>query len=431
MLTVLSIAVVLALCLLSGSMLGPMIALIGFTVLFYEFGGNTSIIANAIWNLFSSATLIAVPVFVLLGEVLGQTGLARRIYGALSPGFERLPGKLLQTNIGTCTAFSAISGSSMATAAAVGSIAFHELEGRGYDRRAIIGSIAGGGTLGMMIPPSIVMIIYGSLTDVSIGSLFLGGILPGLMIAAIFMVYIGTLTRLRPMTVPAGGAVVPPMKAFVASLQAWPFAILVFAILGTIILGLATPTESAALGVATALILAALYRELSWRKVWRALRGTAVTFSTLMLIIVSSIVLFQATAITGLPELLVRLVAESGLPGWTVLVLMYLLYLVLGMVVDGFGMLLITLPIVFPLVVGLGYDPVWFGIVIVMLIEISLLTPPLGFNLFVMMAISRGRVTLGEAARACFPYWLLLLVALALITVIPDIVLYLPGLVFS
>jgi tripartite ATP-independent transporter DctM subunit len=412
-------------------MLGPLIALIGFTVLFFEFGGNTSIIANAIWNLFSSSSLVAVPVFVLLGELLGQTGLAQRIYGALSPGFERLPGKLLQTNIGTCTAFSAICASSMATAAAVGSIAFHELERRGYERRAIIGSIAGGGTLGMMIPPSIVMIIYGSLTDTSVGNLYLGGIVPGLMIAALFMIYIGIMTRFHPEAVPVGGARVPRLAAFVASLQAWPFVILVFAILGTIVLGLATPTESAALGVATALILAALYRELDLKKVWRALHGTAVTFSTLMLIIVSSIVLFQATTITGAPEALAQVVVESGLPGWAVLILVYALYFALGCVLDGFGMLLITLPIVFPLIIALGYDPVWFGIVIVMVIEISLLTPPVGFNLFVMMAISRGKVTLGEAARACIPYWMLLLVALALITVLPDIVLFLPRLVFS
>ncbi|MBM3505721.1 MAG: TRAP transporter large permease [Alphaproteobacteria bacterium] len=426
MVTLLFVAGVLALCLFTGSMLGPMLASIGFTVIFFEFGGNTSIIANAIWNVFSSETLVAVPMFILLGELLSQSGLAQRIYGALSPTFERLPGKLLQSNVGTCTAFSAISGSSMATAAAVGAIAFRELEGRGYDRRPLIGSIAGAGALGMLIPPSVMMVIYGSLMNVSIGSLFLGGILPGLMMAAIFMIYIGISTRLSPWTVPAGGTLVSARAAFMAMLQAWPFLVLVFAILGTIFLGLATATESAALGVATVMILAALYRELSVKTVWRALRATAVTFGSLMLIIVSSIILTQATAITGMPEAVARFVAQSGIPGWALLILVYLLYFALGCVLDGLGMLLITLPIIFPLVIGLGYDPVWFGIVLVMLMEIGMLTPPLGFNLFVLMAIARG--TLGEVARACVPYWVLFLGGLALVTLVPDIVLFLPRL---
>ena len=429
--TYIAIAAILIFGLATGALLGPMIGAVGLTVLLFEFNANFSVLAHAIWNIFSSATLIAVPAFMLLGEVLGQTGIAKRIYGALTPSFERLPGKLLQVNITSCTLFSALNGSSMATTAAVGGIAFHELDRLGYDRRALVGSIVGGGSLGMLIPPSVIMIIYASLVEVSVGSLFVAGILPGLMIASIFMSYIATTAYLRPTLIPPGGARASFAQAVVASLQAWPFIALIVAILGTILLGWATPTEAAALGVATTLILGFLYRELSFKKIWGAMRSTAIGFGSIMLILIASITLFQAVALVGLPEVLLGVVVGAELPPWAILVILYLIYLGLGAILDGFGMMLITLPIVFPLVIGLGYDPVWFGIVMVLLIEASVLTPPVGFNLFVMVAVSRGRVTLGEAARAAVPYWLLLMFALTLLTIEPRIATFLPGLFFS
>jgi tripartite ATP-independent transporter DctM subunit len=425
-----AIIAVLAFVLVTGALLGPGIGAIGLAVLLFEFNGNFNVFANAIWNIFSSSTLIAVPVFMLLGEMLGQTGIAKRIYAALTPAFEHMPGKLLQVNVATCTVFSALNGSSMATTAAVGSIAFHELDGLGYDRRAVVGSIVGGGSLGMLIPPSVIMIIYASLVEVSVGNLFVAGILPGLMIAAIFMSYIAVTTILRPTIVPPGRGRASFAQAFVASLQAWPFIVLIMAILGTILLGWATPTEAAALGVATTLILGFLYRELTLKKIWGALRSTAIGFGSIMLILIASITLFQAVALAGLPEVLLSVVAEADLPPWAILVILYLMYLGLGAILDGFGMMLITLPIVFPLVTGLGYDPVWFGIVVVLLIETSVLTPPVGFNLFVIVAVSRGKVTLGEAARAAIPYWLLLMFSLTLLTLEPRIATFLPQLAF-
>ncbi|MCP5368568.1 MAG: TRAP transporter large permease [Hyphomicrobiales bacterium] len=427
MLTATLILLVLA-ALLTGNLLGTTIASLGLAVLYFEFNGNFSVLGNAVWNVFNSFTFTAIPAFILLGEILGQTGLARRIYSSVSPTFERLPGKLLQTNIGTCTIFSAISGSSTATAAVVGSIAYKELERRGYNRKAVVGSIAAGGTLGILIPPSIALIIYGAWQDVSVGNLFMAGVVPGLMLATFFMIYIGIHATLRRDLAPVEGAVVPLATALRLSAQAWPFVVLVFAILGTIFFGLATPTESAALGVATALILALLYRELTWAKLWRALRNTVVTFSALGFIIVGAIVLSQAVALTGMPKQIILAVGEAGLPPGVVITLIYAMYLVLGCFFGPIEMLLITLPFVFPLVTGLGFDPVWFGIVLVIVIEIGLLTPPLGINLFVMMAVSENRVTLGEAAVACLPFWLLMVLALVLITLEPRIALFLPSL---
>ena len=423
---VLALLALLALCLVTGNLLGTTIGLFGLTILYLEFDGNFSVIGNAVWNVVNSFTLTAIPVFILLGAILEQSGLAQRIYGAISPLFERLPGKLLQSNIGTATIFSAISGSSTATTAVVGSVAYKQLERLGYNRRAVVGSLGAGGTLGILIPPSLALIIYGSWMGVSIGQLFMAGILPGLMLSSIFMIYIGITAKLNPSLVPHSREVMPILAALRTSAQAWPFLFLVFAVLGTIFLGLATPTEAAALGVATAILLALLYRELSLAKLWRALRATVVTFSTLVLILVGAVILGQAIALTGLPKKMILLVSESGLSSSMILTLVYAAYVVLGCFIGPLEMMLITLPLTFPLVTGLGYDPVWFGIVLVIVSEIGLLTPPLGVNLFVMIAVTGGKVTLGEAALACLPYWLLMLGMLALITLAPQIVLFLP-----
>ncbi|MEJ8574186.1 TRAP transporter large permease [Microbaculum marinum] len=426
MLTVALVAAVLF-ALLTGTMLATTIAALGLIVLYFAFGGNFSVLGNSLWNTFNSFTFTAVPAFILLGEILGQSGLAQRIYGAISPGFERLPGKLLQTNIGACTVFSAISGSSTATTAVVGSIAYDELKRRGYDQRAVVGTIAAGGTLGILIPPSIALIVYGAWQNVSVGALFIAGIVPGILLATMFMIFIGVMVRLRPAMVPDVAEGMSLGGALLKSLEAWPFAILIFAILGTIFLGLATPTEAAALGIATAIVLALLYRELTLGRVWAALQSTVRTFSALAFVIAGALVLSQAVALTGLPKQLITMVGEAGLPPPVVITLIYAMYLVLGCFFGPIEMLLITLPFVFPLVTGLGFDPVWFGIVLVIVIEIGLLTPPLGINLFVIMAISRNEVSLGEAAIACLPYWLLMLAALVLITLEPQLALFLPN----
>jgi tripartite ATP-independent transporter DctM subunit len=413
--------------LLTGSLLGITVAALGIALLFTEFSGNLSVMANGIWNIYNSFTLSAVPVFIFLGELLGKTGVAERIYKSISPLFERLPGKLLQTNIGTCTVFAAINGSSTATTAGVGTIAYAELEKRGYHHRPVVGSIGAGGTLGILIPPSIPLIIYGSWQNVSIGSLFLGAVIPGLLMAMLFMVYIAILTKRRPELVPASEETMPLGEALRTALGAWPFLVLLFAVLGTIALGLATPTESASLGVVTAMAIAAIYGELSPGKVWDALVSSVRVFSVLTIVLLGGIVLSQSISLTGVPRDIIDLVIASGIGPVATIVAIYALYLLLGCVMGPIEMMLITLPFVFPLIISLGYDPVWFGIALVILIEAGLLTPPIGVNLFILNAITNGRVSVGEIAVATFPYWMIMMGILLLITLAPQVVLFMPG----
>jgi len=425
-----SLAALFGLTLLTGNLIAITLILLSLVIIQFTFDGNFGVLADGLWNLFNSFVLTALPMFILLGELMAKTGISRRIYSSLAPLFSRLPGQLVQTNIGTCTLFSAISGSSQATAAVVGAIAYDELDRQGYKPSWIAGSLAAGGTLGIMIPPSLALIIYGWWQEVSIGRLFLAGIVPGLMTAGMFMAYIAVMAKKRPDEFPCT-EVVPLGKAIRASLGVLPFLLLILVILGTMVVGLATPTESAALGVTTTLILAAFYRQLSVRAVWDALLDTALVMSTIGFIIIGATVLSQALALSGVPAQAAQFIAESGLSPLLILLSIYLLYIVLGCMLAAIEMLLITLPFTFPVVIALGYDPVWFGIAVVMLIEIGMLTPPLGMNLFVILAISRGRMTLGELARACIPFWLILMAGLAIITVFPEIALFLPNLAFS
>ena len=421
----------LGITLVTGNFVGITLILFGLLIIHFMVGGNYVVLGDGLWNIFNNFVLTALPVFIFLGEILAHSGISKRIYTSISPLFSRLPGQLLQTNIGSCTMFSAVCGSSQATAAVVGSIAYAELEGRGYRGRRIAGSIAAGGTLGILIPPSLALIIYGFWQDVSIGSLFLAGIVPGLMIASFFMVYIAIAAKRHPEDVPTAGEPMPIWQAIKASIDVWPFFVLVFAILGTLVLGLATPTESAALGVATALILAFAYRQLTMKVLWQSLMSTVRVFSTICLIIIGATVLSQALALSGIPSSVARAVAESGLSPLVVLLGVYAIYLILGCLLAAIEMLLITLPFTFPLIVGLGYDPVWFGIAVVLLIEIGMLTPPLGMNLFIILAVSQGRLSLNEIVRGCIPYWFILLGSLALLTIFPQIAVFLPQLVMQ
>jgi len=417
------------LTLLSGNLIAVTLILFGIVIITFEFGANYTVVANGLWNLFNSFVLTALPMFIFLGELLTKTGISRRVYQSLAPLFSYLPGQLVQTNIGTCTLFSAVCGSSQATAAVVGAIAYDELSEQGYKPKWIAGSLAAGGTLGIMIPPSLALIIYGWWEDVSIGRLFVAGAVPGLMLAGMFMLYIGIAAKMRPDEFPKRD-VVPLGKAIRATVNIWPFIILVFSILGTLMIGLATPTEAAALGVVAAMLIALMYGQLTFKAVWEALKDTALVMSTIGFIIVGATVLSQALALSGIPEDIAKAVAESGLSPLLILIAVYLLYLVLGCLLAAIEMLLITLPFTFPVIIGLGYDPVWFGIAVVMLIEIGMLTPPLGMNLFVILAISGGRLKLSELAVACIPFWLILMLGLAIITAFPQIVLFLPNAVF-
>ncbi len=413
----------------TGAVLGGALGLTGFIILHFFSGGATQLGVQAVWNTFNSFTLTAIPLFILLGEILVASGLARNVYQALSPLFARLPGGLLHTNIAVCGVFGAVSGSSMAVAAAVGSVAYPELTRRGYDRGVVIGSLAGGGTLGLLIPPSLSLLIYGAFTETSIGRLFLAGVVPGAIAALGFMAYVGWRAWRHPATAPrAPEDDVGLRRALIGLLKIWPLAALIFAVLGSLFAGLATPTESAGMGVAAAILIGFLVGDLTLRGLGRALLATVATFGVISMVFIGAVILAQSISVLGLPQRLLLGLSELGIPALATLLVIVLVYLVLGCVFDGLSMMIMTLPIVFPLLVGLGYDPVWLGVLITLLIEIGMLTPPVGMNLFVLTGIAGGRVTLSETARAAFPYWLVLLAVAALITAAPGIVLFLPSL---
>jgi tripartite ATP-independent transporter DctM subunit len=415
---------------MTGAVLGAALGLTGFAVLYFFSGGATNLGVQAVWNTFNSYTLTAIPLFILLGEILVASGLARNVYRAMSPLFARLPGGLLHTNIAVCTLFGAVSGSSMAVAAAVGSVAYPELTRRGYDRSAVVGSLAGGGTLGLLIPPSLSLLIYGAFTETSIGKLFLAGIVPGLIAAAGFMVWITIHSLRRPELAPRNlEPAVGLGQALKGLFEIWPLLALIGAVLGSLFAGLATPTESAGMGVAAAIILGFAVGDLTLAGIGRALMSTVTTFAVIAMVFMGAVILAQSISVLGLPQQLLGQMADLGLSPLMVLLAIIVIYILLGMVFDGLSMMIMTLPIVFPLLTGLGYDPVWLGVLITLLIEIGMLTPPVGMNLFVLVGMSNNQVTLGDAARAALPYWLVLLAVIAAMTLVPALATGLPSLV--
>lgn len=410
----------------SGAVLGAALGLTGFVILHVFAKGATSLGVQAVWNVFNEFTLTAIPLFILLGEVLVASGLAGGVYRALSPLFARVRGGLLHTNIVVCALFGAVSGSSLSVAAAVGSVAYPELTRRGYRRRAVIGSLAGGGTLGLLIPPSLSLLIFGALTETSIGQLFLAGILPGLLAAGLFMAWIAFASWRDPTIAPPDETRPPWGETLRSVLSIWPIVVLIAAVLGSLFAGLATPTESAAVGAFAAIVLGFTRGELTVGKLVHAFGSTALTFAVIAVVFMGAVVLAQSISILQLPQKLLEAIAALGVPAVATLLVIVLLYLLLGLFFDGLSMMIMTLPIVFPLLTGVGYDPLWVGVMVTLMIEIGMLTPPVGMNLFVLVSITRQEATIGEAARGAFPYWLLLLATLGLMTLVPGLATALP-----
>ena len=417
---------VLGLTVMSGAVLGAALGLTGFAILEIFGGGVTRLGVQAVFNVLAEFTLTAIPLFILLGDVLVASGLATGIYRAMSPLFGRLRGGLLHTNIAVCTVVGAVSGSSMSVSAAVGSVAYPELSQRGYDRRLVVGSLAGGGTLGLLIPPSLSLLIYGALTDTSIGKLFLAGVLPGLMMAALFMVYIEITVRRQPSLAPQEPRM-PWGETLRATMAVWPILVLILAVLGSLFAGIATPTESAAVGVAAAVLLGFTMGDLTWPKLAKTFLSSASTFAVIALVFMGAVILAQSISLMQLPQKMLETISGVGMSPLVLLVVIVFIYLLLGMIFDGLSMMVMTLPVVFPLMTGLGFDAIWLGVVITMMVEIGMLTPPVGMNLFVLVGITQGKVSLAEAAIGALPFWILLMVGVAILTAVPGIATWLPS----
>ena len=382
-------------------------------------------LGQVVWSSSDSSLLIAIPFFVLLGEVLVRSGIAERTYAALDAWASWLPGGLIHANVGTATLFSATSGSSVATAATVATVAMPQAEKLGYDPKLFSGAIAAGGTLGIMIPPSINLIVYGFLTETSVPRLFLAGLVPGLLLALLFVVVTAILCSLRPSL---GGERRHATwgQRLRGLLDLTPIAILFGVVVGSIYQGIATPTEAAALGVVIALLIAAARRGLTLASMRAALLGTVRITAMIMFVILGAYVLNYALASAGLGTQLRAFLDGLGLSPLMTLFAIVALYVVLGFFIETLSLMVATIPIVVPIIADLGYDKVWFGILMILLVEMALITPPVGLNLYVVQG-ARTSGKLEEVMLGALPYVLVMAAMAGLLIAFPAIALWLPG----
>ncbi len=418
-LTSLALLLLVLLCVLlaSGLWIALSLAAVGLAAMSFVHPSPGTFLASAFWEATGSWTLAALPMFVWMGEILFRTRLSEELFNGLSPWVRRIPGRLLHVNILACGIFGSVSGSSAATCATVSRIALPELRRRGYDERTAIGSLATAGTLGIMIPPSIIMVVYAVAAEVSIVRVFLAGLVPGLIVMALFSLYIAVWALLNPARQPPAE---PPMglgAKLRQSAQLIPCALLIIGVIGSMFAGWATATEAAAFGVAGSLLLAAVTGTLTWRSFFESLGGATRLSCMIMFILAGAAFLTKAMALTGIPAALAQGVASLGLGPFGIIAILTAVYIVLGTALDGVSMIVLTTSIVVPIVAQAGFDLVWFGIFVVLLVEIAEVTPPLGFNLFVMQTMTGKEQA--EVALASLPFFAMLVLTVALITVFP------------
>lgn len=388
----------------------------------FSFGTN-------LWAVMNDFLLTTIPLFVLLGELLLRSGITKNMYDSLSDWLNRLPGGLLHTNIGACSLFAAVSGSSVATAATIGTVALDEFERRSYSEPLVLGTIAAGATLGILIPPSVNLIIYGALTNTSIGQLFAAGILPGIILTAGFMAVIIIIALIRP-SVAERVTEVPPLKDRLLRLRYLLPPLLIFVVvMGAIYGGWATPTEAAALGVVLAFFLAAANRKMSFSMLHEAFIATTKTSAMLLFIITSAFFLNFIVGILGVPQAMTEYVTQLGLGPTELIWLLVLFYLVLGCFLETLSMMVGTIPVVMPVILHLGIDPVWFGIFLVIMMELALITPPVGMNLYVVQGV-RGKGSLSDVYKGVTPFVIVMLAMVSLIILIPSIVTSVPQMLY-
>jgi C4-dicarboxylate transporter, DctM subunit len=377
----------------------PVAASLGLLALFLDWWYSPMplylALGESFWQNGVEFILVAVPLFILLGEILLRSGIAESMYNAMAQWLSWLPGGLMHSNIGSCAVFAATSGSSVATAATVGTVAIPEIEKRGYEPSIFFGTIAAGGTLGILIPPSINLIVYGLLTDTSVPQLYLAGFIPGFLLAALFMMTVIVACVARPR---------------------WG---------GSIYAGWATPTEAASLGVVASLGLAAWKRRLTLRMLRLAVEGTMRSTSMVMLIILAAIFLNFVLATVGLTQQLTDFITGLGWTPFQTMLALIVFYIVLGCFMETFSMLITTTPLVAPIVFGMGYDPVWFGILLTVLMETALITPPVGLNLYVVQGIRKGG-PMGDVIRGAIPFVFVMFLMIALLMAFPDLATWLP-----
>lgn len=379
---------------------------------------------TTIWTMSSSWALTALPLFIWMGEVLFRTRLSEDMFKGLAPWMGQLPGRLLHTNILGCTVFAAVSGSSAATVTTVGRMSIPELRRRGYPEAQIIGTLAGAGTLGLMIPPSLVLIVYGVTINESIAKLFIAGVVPGLVLAALFMGYVVVWAILRKERVPPGEPGMTLAEKLRRSRFLIPVACLIVTVLGSIYLGFATATEAASFGVLGALLLAALQRSLTWQSFVASLMGAVRTSCMIALILAGSAFLALSMGFTGLPRALAAWIATLQLSPVELIAALTVFYMILGCFLDGISIVVLTMAVVEPMIRVAGIDLIWFGIFIVVVVEMAQITPPVGFNLFVLQGMTGHKIS--YIARTAMPFFLLMCLMVVLLVMFPELATWLP-----
>ena len=380
--------------------------------------------AMTIWGSASSWTLTALPLFIWMGEILFRTRLSQDMFKGLAPWMQALPGRLLHTNVVGCAIFAAVSGSSAATCATIGKMTLPELQKRGYPEDMVIGTLSGSGTLGLLIPPSIIMIVYGVAADVSIAQLFIAGVLPGLLLAGLFSGYIILWSLRHPDQIPPRDAPMSFMQKIQESSSLIPVILLIGAVLGSIYTGFATATEAAAVGVVGALILSSLQGSMSWSVFKEALMGATRLYCMIALILAGAAFLTLSMGYIGLPRHLAEWIGGLGLSPFALIMALMVFFIILGCFLDGISMVVLTMGVLMPTVQKAGIDPIWFGIFIVFVVEMAQITPPVGFNLFVLQGMTGKQ--LPYIARVSMPIFFLMVCAVVLIYFVPGIVTWLP-----
>ena len=388
-------------------------------------GRRSLMLGDFIWHQSKEFILVAIPMFILLGEIMLRAGIAQRMYNAVIQWLSWLPGGLMHANIGCCAIFAASSGSSVATAATVGTVAYPEIEKRNYNERLFLGSLAAGGTIGILIPPSINLIIYGLLTDSSVPELYLAGIIPGIILSVLFMTVIIVTCLFRRGW--GGSPVKTTWSERIRTLPDLLPPILLFcAVVGSIYMGVATPTEAASIGVVFALVIAAVNRSLSFKMLRDAFEGTMRTTAMIMLIILAAVVLNFVLGFIGVTQAILQGIEALGLTPMETMLIIIVFYLLLGMFMETLSMLLTTVPVVFPIVMHMGFDPIWFGIMITVLMETALITPPIGVNLYVVQGIRTRGGKFNDVSVGAAPFVIAMIVMIALLLIYPKIALWLP-----
>lgn len=410
------------------------IALFGTGIIALTFlgkGGMAYVLESVLFNSVASYSLVAIPLFVLMGEILIESGCSKQIFQGVKKLLRPFPGGMLHANIVACSIFAACSGSSTATTVAVGGVTRPELEKQGYFKNIVLGSISAGGTLGVLIPPSIMMILYGAQTGNSIGKLFISGIIPGILLAAMFMIYIGVACSMHKSWAP------PPEKIPVGQylkdvassvLDLWPVILIIGGIMVSIYGGYATPTEAGAVASIIAFLLWVFYyKTLTWAKFKKAMKETSILTCQLMICVVGARALGQALSLLRIPTELSEFVAGLPVDRYVIWGCIVILYMIMGCLVDGIDLLIITVPVFYPIVVNtLGFDPIWFGVTLTVLLEMSLITPPVGFNLYVTHSIS-GSDNMMDTIKGSIPFVVVMLVHTVVMTAFPILATYLPN----